>query len=92
MRATPLRLLITKQPRGIVCRGDCNPGQSPGEVWLRRRETEHFLFVVNHDRAQAAVNYRTWTGALDLLVDHAPIPAGENLPAFAVRVLAHPPA
>lgn len=57
------------------------------EVSLRRADDEEFLFVINHDRNPAAVDYGVWTGAPDLLANGAPVPTGENLPGFGVRIL-----
>lgn len=60
------------------------------EVSPRRGDDEEFLFVINHERTPASIDYGAWTGALDLLSGERPVPAGEELPAFAVRILRRP--
>nr|MCU0793905.1 Beta-galactosidase C-terminal domain [Opitutaceae bacterium] len=57
------------------------------EISPRRTDTEEFLFVINHDRTPAWIDYDTWAGAEDLLAPERPVPPAENLPPFAVRIL-----
>lgn len=60
------------------------------EISPRGSDKDEFLFVINHDRTPAAVDYEKWSGAGDLLDEGRPVPAREDLPPFAVRILRRP--
>jgi len=60
------------------------------EVSPRRSDDEEFLFVINHDRQPASVDYDTWAGAEDLLAPGEHAPSAEDLAPFGVRILRRP--
>lgn len=77
-----LRDLLAKH--GIHAPVRTGPGV---EVSARRHTDEEFLFIINHERTPAGIDYGSWSGAIDLLADERAVPASEDLPPFAVRIL-----